>query len=256
MAGNVPVPDFERGQALLARDFAALVGAVRDLLGADGGGRGRRAEGRCFRPFALAGECVPRLDAAGELVAGVQEVLFQVGGQVSLCPACAVGGVAEAQVEAQQAGVPCGMHAEVEWVKIGDNTGFSLRAVGMECEAAAWVEPVAAEDGSLRGPRHGAVVFSALEPVANVRGQVPRVPRPWVMPQRPDFVWGCASWDVDMLPLLGDIAVLPGGEDGWQVFSLKDGGFYVTETEFVEVVHAWRARLDRYGLLHFSTERV
>lgn len=256
MASVFPLPDFERGQALLARDFAALVGAVRELVGGGDVVQERRSCGRRRRPFVLAGGCVPRLGAAGVPVAGVAEVLFQVGENVTLCEDGSVGGMAEALAEAEERGVPCGVHGWVDWVTIGDAEGFSLRAVGMECEAAAWVEPVFEDDGSVSGSEHGDVVFSVVWTGENERGQVQRVQRPWVLPQGPVLVYGNPAWGMEMMPLLGDLVVLPGGADGWQPVSRKEGGVYVEVGSFERVFHVFFARLDRHGLLHFCAFNV
>lgn len=256
MASNTPVPDFVSGQALLARDFAALVGAVRDLLAGQMPVAEQVRGGRRYRPFVLAGQCVPHDDAEGTPVAGVAEVLVQVGENVTLLEDSTVAGVAAALTEAREEQVPCGLHGEIFWRQCGDNAddGYSLRAESMECTAAAWLEPEVQEDGSYADTGiHGAACFSVVMPTANARGQVQCTPVPWVMPQYPGFVFRSTGGDPLIEPLMGELAVLPAPEGEAQLLTCTPGGYYREDDTYQTVYHEWRGRLDKHGVLHLCT---
>ena len=254
MASNSPVPDFVSGQALLARDFAALVGAVRDLMYGQMPVLEQVRGGRYYRPFVLAGTCIPRAGADDEPVAGVAEVLFQLGEHVTLCADDTVAGLPEALATAQEKQVPCGLHAYVTWEYVGGWEGYSLRATGMECAAAAWQEPELLEDGSMTYDGwHGGTVFSVVMPTANVRGQVQCTPVPWVVPQCPAMVWRSANGDYMAELLTGEIALLPAPPEDAQLLAVRGGGYYKADNTYQTVRHEWRGRLDKHGVLHVST---
>lgn len=254
MASNTPVPDFVSGQALLARDFAALVAAVRDLLAGQMPVAEQVRGGRRYRPFVLAGQCVPHDDAEGTPVAGVAEVLVQVGENVTLLADSTVDGLKEALTEAHEEQVPCGLHANISWEYVGDMEGYSLRAESMECTAAAWLEPEMQEDGSYAATSyHGDTVLAALMPAANVRGQVQCTPVPWVMPQHPAMVWRSANGDYMAELLTGEMAVLPCPPEDAQLLAVSGGGYYKADNTYQTVHHEWRGRLDKHGVLHMST---
>lgn len=254
MANNTPVPDFVSGQALLARDFAALVGAVRDLLHGQMPVAEHVRGGRQYRPFVLAGQCVPHDDAGGTPVAGVAEVLVQVGENVTLLVDSTVDGLADALTEAREKQVPCGLHADISWEYVGDMEGYRLRAESMECTAAAWLEPEAQEDGSLSATGyHGATVLAALMPAANVRGQVQCTPVPWVVPQHPEMIWRSSGGDYMTELLTGEMALLPAPEEEAQLLACNGGGYYRADNTYQTVYHEWRGWLDKHGVLHLCT---
>lgn len=254
MANNSPVPDFVSGQALLARDFASLVGAVRDLLQGQMPVLEQPRAGRYYRPFVLAGTCIPHPGGSDEMVAGVAEVLFQVGEHVTLCADDTVAGLPDALATASAQKVPCGLHASIQWERGGSSEGYTLRATGMACAAAAWQEPEMQEDGSYTaGSWHGDTVLSVLMPTANVRGQVQCTPVPWVVPQCPALVWRGAGGDYMAELLMGEMCVLPAPAVEAQLLAVSGGGYYGEGNEFYAVRHEWRGRLDKHGVLHMST---
>lgn len=253
MASNMSVPDFVSGQGLLARDFAALVAAVRDLLAGQMPVAEQVRGGRQYRPFVLAGQCVAHDDAGGTPVAGVAEVLVQVGENVTLLEDSTVDGLEAALTQAREQQVPCGMHADIRWEYVGDMEGYSLRAERMDCSAAAWLEAEVQEDGSLSATGyHGATVLSALMPVANVRGQVQCTPVPWVVPQHPLLVWRSSSGSYMAEFLSGDVCLLPAPEEEAQLLAVSGGGYYRADYTYQTVYHEWRGRLDKHGVLHLS----
>lgn len=254
MASNIPVPDFVSGQALLARDFASLVAAVRDLLGGQMPVVEHVRRGRQYRPFVLAGQCVAHDDAEGTPVAGVAEVLVQMGEHVTLLVDSTVDGLEDALKQAREEQVPCGLHADISWFYVGDMEGYSLRAESMECTAAAWLEPEMQEDGSLSDTGyHGDTVLSALMPTANVRGQVQCTPVPWVVPQYPGQIWRSANGDYMAELLTGEMCLLPAPEEEAQLLACGGGGFYRADNTYQAVCREWRGRLDKNGVLHLST---
>lgn len=254
MANNTPVPDFVSGQALLARDFASLVAAVRDLLGGQMPVVEHVRGGRQYRPFVLAGQCVPHDDAEGTPVAGVAEVLVQMGEHVTLLEDGTVDGLEDALKQAREEQVPCGLHAAIRRGYVGDMEGYSLRAESMECTAAAWLEPEMQEDGSLSDTGyHGDTVLAALMPAANVRGQVQCTPVPWVVPQHPAMVWRSANGDYMAEILTGEMCLLPAPEEEAQLLAWSGGGYYGADNTYQTVYHEWRGWLDKYGVLHLCT---
>ncbi len=254
MASNTPVPDFVSGQALLARDFSALVAAVRDLLGGQMPVVEHERGGRQYRPFVLAGQCVAHDDAEGTPVAGVAEVLVQMGEHVTLLEDSTVDGLEDALKEAREEQAPCGLHADIRWVYVGDMEGYSLRAESMECTAAAWLEPEMQEDGSLSDTGwHGDTVLTALMTAANVRGQVQCTPVPWVVPQYPGQIWRSANGDYMAELLMGEMCLLPAPKEEAQVLACSGGGYYGADGVYRTVYHEWRGRLDKHGVLHLST---
>lgn len=254
MANNTPVPDFVSGQALLARDFASLVAAVRDLLGGQMPVVEHVRGGRQYRPFVLAGQCVPHDDAEGTPVAGVAEVLVQMGEHVTLLEDGTVDGLEDALKQAREEQVPCGLHAAIRRGYVGDMEGYSLRAESMECTAAAWLEPEMQEDGSLSATGyHGDTVLAALMPAANVRGQVQCTPVPWVVPQHPEMVWRSANGDYMAEILTGEMCLLPAPEEEAQLLAWRGGGYYGADNTYQTVYHEWRGWLDKYGVLHLCT---
>lgn len=254
MANNTPVPDFVSGQALLARDFASLVAAVRDLLGGQMPVVEHVRGGRQYRPFVLAGQCVAHDDAEGTPVAGVAEVLVQMGEHVTLLEDGTVDGLEDALKQAREEQVPCGLHAAIRRGYVGDMEGYSLRAESMECTAAAWLEPEMQEDGSLSATGyHGDTVLAALMPAANVRGQVQCTPVPWVVPQHPEMVWRSANGDYMAEILTGEMCLLPAPEEEAQLLAWRGGGYYGADNTYQTVYHEWRGWLDKYGVLHLCT---
>ena len=253
MANNSPVPDFVRGQALLARDFAALVGAVRDLLHGQMPVQEQRRGGRYYRPFVLAGRCVPHQDKEGKPVAGVAEVLVQVGEHVVLLEDDRVEGLQEAMAKARAKKVPCGLHAAIEWERVDVGKGWRLRAKSMECTAAAWVPPEEQPDGSFANEgEHGGTVFSVIMPEENVRGQLQCTPVPWVVPQHPAMIWRGGNGDSDAELLTGEMCLLPAPAGEEQLLTWCFGGYYQPDYTFKGVSHEWRGRLDKDGVLHLS----
>ena len=254
MASNLPVPDFVSGQALLARDFAALVEAVRDLMGGCLPAVDVVRGGRRFRPFARAGECVLFSDADGNEVGHVAEVLMQVGENVSWLRGMEVFGMA-GLVQAQEQGLRCGVHAEVVWQYVGSAACFGLRAKDMEnCALVVWQEGVWQEDGSYSGGGvHGDVVFSVVEAGPNALGQVTDLPVPWVVPQCPALVWRSSNGDCRVECLMGEVCLLPAPVGEEQLLAFSGGGFFCGDGSFQGVNHEWRGRLDRYGVLHLLT---
>lgn len=254
MASNLPVPDFVSGQALFARDFSALVAAVRDLLGGQMPVAEHVRSGRQYRPFVLAGQCIAHDDAEGTPVAGVAEVLVQVGEHVTLLEDNTVDGLEDALKEARDEQVPCGLHADIQWEYVGDMEGYGLRAASMECSAAAWLEPEMQEDGSLsEAGMHGDTVLSALMTTANERGQVQCTPVPWVVPQYPGQVWRSANGDYMAEPVMGEMCLLPAPEEEAQLLAWNGGGYYRADGTYRTICHEWRGRLDKHGVLHVST---
>lgn len=255
MANNSPVPDFVSGQALLARDFAALVGAVRDLLHGQMPTLEQPRAGRYYRPFVIAGTCIPHPGAEDdEPVAGVAEVLFQVGEHVTLCQDDTVAGLPEELATAREKQVPCGLHAYVNWERVGGWEHYTLRATGMECAAAAWQPAEMQEDGSYTyAGWHGGTVFSVVMPSANARGQLQCTPVPWVMPQHPAMVWRSANGDYMAELLTGEILLLPAPPEDAQLLAVSGGGYYKADNTFQAICHEWRGRLDKHGVLHMST---
>ena len=253
MANNTPVPDFVSGQSLLARDFAALVGAVRDLMHGQMPTLEQPRAGRYYRPFVIAGTCIPHTGAEDdEPVAGVAEVLFQVGENVSLCGDDVVGGLGAALTEAQDKGVACGLHGSVVWRFDGGIEGYTMWAERMVCEAVPWVVPVWSDDGSLGEEGvHGEVVWSVVMPTANTRGQLQCTPVPWVLPQCPAMVWRSTSGDVSAAGLIGEDAVLPAPSGGEQLITMTDATYLDREDGvYRRGFFEWRGRLDRNGVLH------
>ena len=254
MANNAPVPDFVSGQALLARDFAALVGAVRDLLHGQMSVLEQARAGRCYRPFVLAGRCVPHQDKEGKPVAGVAEVLVQVGEHVELLEDARVEGLQAALAVARAKQIPCGLHAAIEWEYVAVGEGYQMKAKSMECAAAAWQAPELRPDGSYAPEgEHGGTVFSVVMPVENVRGQVQCTPVPWVVPQCPAVIWRGANGDYDAELLTEEMCLLPAPAGEEQLLTWCAGGYYLTDYTFKGVNHEWRGRLDKNGVLHMST---
>jgi hypothetical protein len=254
MASNTPVPDFVSGQALLARDFAALVGAVRDLMQGQMPTLEQPRAGRYYRPFVIAGTCIPRAGADDEPVAGVAEVLFQVGEHVTLCADATVAGLPEELATAREKQVPCGLHAAIAWDYLGGWEHYTLRATGMQCAAAAWLPPEVQDDGSYTyAGWHGGTVFSVVMPTANTRGQLQCTPVPWVMPQHPAMVWRSANGDYMAELLTGEMCLLPSPAEEAQLLAVSGGGYYKADNTYHTVRHEWRGRLDKHGVLHMST---
>ncbi len=256
MANNTPVPDFVSGQALLACDFAALVGAVRDLMHGQMPVLEQARAGRYYRPFVIAGTCIPHPGAGGdEPVAGVAEVLFQVGEHVTLCQDDTVDRLPEELEKAREKQVPCGLHAYVTWELVGGWESFRLRATRMQCAAAAWLPPEGQDDGSYTyAGWHGGTVFSVVMPTANARGQLQCTPVPWVMPQHPAMVWRSAGGNEMAELLTGEMALLPCPPEEAQLLTVSYGGYYKEDNTYQTVRHEWRGRLDKHGVLHMSTQ--
>ena len=255
MASNTPLPDFVSGQALLARDFAALVGAVRDLQHGQMPVLEQPRAGRYYRPFVIAGTCIPHPGAEDdEPVAGVAEVLFQVGENVTLCQADTVEGLPEELATAREKQVPCGCHAYVNWEQVGGWEIYTLRAAGMQCGAAAWLPLELLDDGSYTSDGwHGGTVFSVVMPTANGRGQLQCTPVPWVMPQHPAMVRRSAGGDYMAELLMGEECLLPAPVEDAQLLAISGGGYYKAGNEYQAISHEWRGRLDKHGVLHMST---
>ena len=254
MANNTPVPDFASGQALLARDFAALVGAVRDLLHGQMPALEQPRGGRYYRPFVIAGPCIPRPGEDEKPVAGVAEVLIQVGEHVTLCQDDTVAGLPEALTKAREKRVPCGLHANIKWERVGGWEAYTLRAESMECSAAAWLPPESQQDGSFSSVNwHGSTVFSVVMPTANARGQLQCTPVPWVMPQHPAMVWRSANGDYMAELLTGEMFLLPAPPEDAQLLAVSGGGYYKEDNTYQVIHHEWRGRLDKHGVLHMST---
>lgn len=254
MANNTPVPDFVSGQALLARDFAALVGAVRDLLHGQMPTLEQPRAGRYYRPFVIAGTCIPRPDEEGKPVAGVAEVLIQVGEHVTLCPDDTVADLPEELTKARGRQVPCGLHANISWEQVGGWEHYRLRATGMKCAATAWLPPEMQADGSYTNAgRHGGTVFSVVMPTANARGQLQCTPEPWVIPQHPAMVWRSANGDYMAELLTGEMVLLPAPMGEEQLLAMSGDGYYKENNTYQAIYHEWRGRLDKHGVLHMST---
>ena len=253
MANNSPVPDFVSGQALLAHDFAALVGAVRDLLHGQMPVLEQARAGRYYRPFVIAGTCIPRPDEEEKPVAGVAEVLIQVGEHVTLCQDDTVAGLPEALTTAREKQVPCGLHANISWEQVGGREHYTLRATGMQCAAAAWLPPETRDDGSYTHEGwHGGTVFSVIMPTANARGQLQCTPVPWVVPQCPAMIWRSGN-GYYMAELMGELALLPAPPEEAQLLACSRGGYYKEDNTYQVIYHEWCGRLDKHGVLHMST---
>lgn len=233
MAEGLPV--FESGQRPLARDFQALVAAVRGLLAGGvpvlrvGGG------GRVFRPFVCAGEAVLRRDGAGVVVARAAEFAFEAGDVVEVFPGVDVEGVQDAVAAAEVDGLPVGVHAAVGFSF--DEAGVLQGAVLRGVRAQVW-----GEAGSFAG---GGVVCGGVEAASRGGQQVRQVP--WVLPEVPLLVAKrqCAAFD-SVEELLGAAVVLPApvGDEQVMVVQEQTGGAV-----------RWRGRLDAAGILHLGVIR-
>lgn len=230
MAEGLPV--FESGQRPLARDFQALVAAVRGLLAGGvpvlrvGGG------GRVFQPFVCAGEAVQRRDGAGELVARAAEFVFEAGDVVEVFSGVDVEGVQDAVAAAEADGLPVGVQAAVGFSF--DEAGVLQGAVLRRVLAQVW-----GNEGSFSA---GGVICGGVEAAARGGQQVRRVP--WVLPEVPLLVSKrqCAWFD-SVEGLLGAAVVLPApvGDEQVMVVQEQPGGAV-----------RWRGRLDAAGILHLG----
>lgn len=234
MAEGLPV--FESGQPPLARDFQALVAAVRGLFA--GGvpvfrvGKG----GRVYQPFVCAGETVLRRDGDGVVVARAAELFFEAGEVVFAAGEVDVERVNEERAVAKEAGAALGVHARLS---------FGVSAEGVLYGAA--LRSVAAMSWCDLGTSNGGGVLLGGEEAAARGGRQVRW-QPWVMPVAPLLVRKrqCASFD-SVEELLGSAVVLPAPAGSEQAMAVQEGA----NGEAVR----WCGRLDKAGILHLGVNK-
>lgn len=229
-----PLPHFKPGDIPLARDFACLVSAIRELQAWHRSAPPLRTP--CRRPvfFDIAATAIARDADAAHVAAYVTESLYQVGGSVALQKGGTVSGVEEVM---QSAGSDTlvGLHADYS----GDSPAFS---------AVPWVEEQEADDGTIfegTGPWHGSTQCGVILPAPGVRDQRQRVIAMWPMPQHPRTIDRDYWWP----EFQGASTLLPGPA---QVIANTPLYYASEEGDTARIPHNWTGRLDMWGGLHIN----
>lgn len=241
---------FKRGDVLTAEGLNALVQAIRGLRDVAAGGGVVRRVCRRRRCFDVAGEVGWGFDAAGERVAAMVEVLWQVGGQVQLLE----------PDEGARFGDEGPGTVVFKWSYKDlkpDDFGYARELVGGAVHAEVGDTPAGAHDSLYQyetGETTGYWVFGGL-----VDGMVAG-PAGWgvtercLLPQGPMVALKARNGSSAANEYMGSLAVLPArqlqvvqtqrvwlrGPDG----SLNPLGFSER--------CAFRARLDKDGQMHFG----
>lgn len=251
MAGVVPIPEFEAGQLLTAQDLNAMTAALEQIYPVCGSVEQWRG-GRKYRPFVIAGDCLPYTEGDDTTSAPVAEVYCQTGLGGALLQPAPVENYVEVFFAAMADKKPCGIHAQIDFAEEGPPEGWNLRPVSMACKAAVW-QPEENTESDLVTDTHGDTVLGVVNPEPNARGQSHSRPAAWIMPQCPSAVLRDVTTDPVALPNLGSMAILPGPTP--QVLASYLGGYYQKDNGELKrqyVQHEFRARLDAAGVLHIS----